>query len=369
MAEQAGTAERRPSGTTSHRCLRVVAAVLFASLASGPASAAEPATPGVAPARAAAAVDGQPPSTRPADKPATPQEAEAARLQKIGAAKTWGYQLNSLTVDTAAATPYDLLVVDATAGLAGDTPFTAAKVAQLKQKPDGTRRLVISYLSIGEAEEFSPFTFNREYVEEDAPDWLMGENPKSKGNRLVRFCSEGWQRTIIGDDTGRSLYNSLEAAPLQRLIELGFDGVYLDRADVYTEVAKECPDGRSKMIQFVERIAASARRAAPGFLVVLQNAEELLADPRVVTTIDAAAKEALFYGIDPAETANSAKVVAASIAHLKRARAAGRPVFVVDYVNDKTKRADVKSRSEANGFVSYIAPRDLSSLWLPGVDF
>ena len=34
-----------------------------------------------------------------------------------------------------------------------DGPFSPAQVERMKQKPDGSRRIVLSYMSIGEAED------------------------------------------------------------------------------------------------------------------------------------------------------------------------------------------------------------------------
>ncbi|MEQ1713789.1 MAG: MJ1477/TM1410 family putative glycoside hydrolase, partial [Hyphomicrobium sp.] len=283
--------------------------------------------------------------------------------------KSWGYQLNGLKVEDAARSPYDLLVVDATTGLAADRPFQPSEVAALKKKADGGKRVVVSYLSIGEAEDYRPDYFTAEYMTEDAPDWLMHENPQWKGNRIIRFCNEGWQKTILGDEAGMSVYNSIELSPLYRLIEAGFDGVYLDRVDVYSEVKKECPDAEAKMVEFVARLAAHARKKNPHFMVILQNAEELLQHKKMIDAIDAIAKEDLYYGVDYSEKANSATYVRDVLDNLKLAKAAGRPVFVVDYVKDRTKIQDAKKRIEAQGYIAYIGPRDLGKLWLPGVDF
>jgi cysteinyl-tRNA synthetase len=322
-----------------------------------------------------ALADQRPPAPQPAvrprrDEPAALAAASGAeRLRRVNAARSWGYQLSGLAVAAAQRSPYDLLVIDATTGHAADRPFRADEIEALKRKPDGSRRLVVSYLSIGEAEDYRPDYFSKEYLEEDAPDWLMAENPQWKGNRVIRFCREGWQQTILGDENGRNVYNSLDPSPLYRLIEMGLDGVYLDRVDVYHEVAKECPDARARMIEFVARLAAHARKKNPHFLVILQNAEELLASPQMINAIDAVAKEDLFYGVDHTEKANSAALVADSVANLKRAKAASRPVFVVDYLRDRGRIADAKRRIEAQGFIPYIAPRDLGALWLPGVNF
>ncbi len=296
------------------------------------------------------------------------EAARTARLSRINAVRSWGYQLASLSLAAAQASPYGMLVVDATTGLDTGKPFTRDEVERLKRAPDGSRRLVISYLSIGESEDYRGY-YAKEYEEEEAPDWLMKENPQWKGNRLIRFCEKGWQQTILGDENGRNVYSGDEPSPLYRLLELGFDGVYLDRVDVYGEIAKECPDGANKMVEFVSKLSAHARKRDPEFLVILQNAEELLAHPKMIDSIDAIAKESLFYGGDMGQGKNPAAQVQAVIADLRLAKAAGRAVFVVDYVNDKGRNADAVSRIRAEGFVPYIGPRKLDRLWLPGVQF
>ncbi|MEW5962063.1 MAG: endo alpha-1,4 polygalactosaminidase [Pseudomonadota bacterium] len=335
----------------------------------GEAEAVLPLAPAPVPAvrtPAPAARPGSPPAGVPSHSMA---EADLARQAAISAARSWGYQLSGLAPAEAGRSPYDLLVLDATTGHAADRPFRHDEIEALKSKPDGSRRLVVSYLSIGEAEDYRSDYFTAEYLSEDAPDWLLGENPAWKGNRLIRFCSEGWQQTILGDGEGRNVYNSVEPAPLTRLVELGLDGVYLDRVDVYQEVAKACPDAERRMIAFVRRLAEQARRLRPDFLVILQNAEELLARPEMIAAIDAVAKEDLFYGIDHSEKANPRSAVEESLAHLRRARAAGRPVFVVDYLQDRGKITDARRRIEAEGFIPYFAPRNLDALWIRGRNF
>jgi cysteinyl-tRNA synthetase len=123
------------------------------------------------------------------------------------------------------------------------------------------------------------------------------------------------------------------------------------------------------MVDFIVRLAAHTRKANPGFLVVLQNAEELTRHKRMLETVDAVAKEDLFYGADHSQNANSAADVRDSLQYLKAVKVAGRPVFVVDYVNSAAKKADARRRIEEQGFIPYIGPRDLGRLWLPGRDF
>jgi cysteinyl-tRNA synthetase, unknown class len=307
-------------------------------------------------------------------RPAKPLPASTAanqkqRLEAVTRVRSWAVQMQNLDVPTAATADADLIVVDATSGATGGRALTGDEVTALKRKPDGGRRLAISYLSIGESEDYRPDYFNSEYMTEDAPDWLLKENSRWKGNRLIRFCKEGWQRTILGDDDGRNVYNSLDPSPLYKLIELGFDGVYLDRVDVYSEVQKECPDAAAKMVDFVARLAAHARKKNPNFIVILQNAEELLTNPKMVEAIDAVAKEDLFYGANHTERENEASMISGALENLAFATAKGRPIFVLDYLHDANLRAADKAKIEARGFIPYFGPRKLDQLWLPGQHF
>lgn len=357
-------------------CAAVFLALLALSLMALPATAAR--QPDLPP----------PPVPKPAHRPTKPKsnapdpkaalERAAAstqlRLQRINGARSWGYQLEGIDIGALQRSPFDLLVVDATTGLAAGRPFRPEEVRSLKTKPDGTPRLVVSYLSVGESEDYRPEYFSKEYLEEDAPDWLMHENKDWKGNRIIKFCSDGWQRTILGDDDGKSVYGGDESAPLYRLMDLGFDGVYLDRVDVYEEVAKQCPNAREKMIDFVVRLAAHARKRNPNFVVILQNAEDLLKAQRMVEALDAVAKESLFHGWGGGDGSNKSVVnsesdIKWSVERLDIARGAGRAVFVVDYCSDRAQ-ADVSVRRiREKGYIPYIAKKTLDALSVPGRDF
>ena len=70
----------------------------------------------------------------------SPSDAAAA----LARARSWAYQLQNINAAALARTGYDLLVLD---GLA----LGSAEVARLKRKPDGSRRLVLGYMNIGEA--------------------------------------------------------------------------------------------------------------------------------------------------------------------------------------------------------------------------
>ena len=121
--------------------------------------------------------------------------------------------LNSL-----AACNYDLLLVDA---LFNGEFLTSAEVEVLRRKPGGAPRLVISYISIGEAENYR-YYWNPEW-EENPPSWLAGENPHWEGNFKVRYWDPRWQALIFGT----------EDSYLGHILAAGFDGAYLDIIDAF----------------------------------------------------------------------------------------------------------------------------------------
>ncbi|MBA4173560.1 MAG: hypothetical protein C0511_13165 [Hyphomicrobium sp.] len=78
---------------------------------------------------------------------------------RLSAVRSWGYQLQNLdkTFDALAASDTDLLVVDFSMSQAAGRPMKPldpAEVERLKTRPDGGRRIVLAYFSIGEAEEY-----------------------------------------------------------------------------------------------------------------------------------------------------------------------------------------------------------------------
>lgn len=306
-------------------------------LAQGAARPGEGAPPGpgvVAPAKALA-----------------PAEQRRRRLDRV---HSWSYQLRLIRFPEIAASPFDLVVVDH--ALAANRRFLQQFPAELVQtaklKPDGSRRIVLAYLSIGEAERYR-FYWNEDWYDPTKkPGWLGAMNPEWEGNYLVRFWDPDWQKIILN---GPDSY-------LARIMEAGFDGIYLDRADAHSDWAKENPDAEENMATFVQKIAAAARGRDTHFLVVMQNAEELLERRPVREAIDAIAKEDLFYGIDHKATPNDPATVDWSLKLLRSAKRAGRRVFVVEYLSEPEQVRDARRRAEVEGFVIHFTTRDLGDL-------
>ena len=149
---------------------------------------------------------------------------------------------------------------------------------------------------------------------------------------------------------------------LDKIIAAGFDGVYLDRADVYEAWRVERPDADRDMTRFIVDLAAYARAKNPNFVIVLQNAEELARYKVLREAIDAIAKEDLFFGLDGAGKPNSEDDVKTALQFLKLVQKEGRPVLTVEYIDDPAKRHRTEQKMTYLGFIPYFGPRELDEL-------
>ncbi|MCK5198632.1 MAG: endo alpha-1,4 polygalactosaminidase [Spirochaetales bacterium] len=155
--------------------------------------------------------------------PATPYNINTDNIQNISQAKNFLYLINSENYSTrqdfitdVSATNYDVIIMDL---FHNEDAYTSSQIDELKVKQNGSNRLVICYMSIGEAEDYR-FYWNP-VGETGDPIWLDQENPDWKGNFKVRYWEKEWQDIILsGDDSY-----------LGKILAAGFDGVYLDIID------------------------------------------------------------------------------------------------------------------------------------------
>lgn len=316
---------------------------------------------GAGTARCADAKPQQRPATTAAEaasEAAEPRTALRQRRQAINAVRTWGVQLRYLDRAAIAETPLDLIVMDYAPHPKKDVeiPYAAGDIAGLKSKPGGGRRLVIAYLSIGEAERYRSYWKSAWDAPETRPAWLGTENALWPGNYLVKFTDPEWQSIIFG--TPESY--------LDRIIAAGFDGVYLDRADAFQDPGQNEDEAAEAMVRYVSRLADHARRLNPQFLIIMQNAEELIRFSALRQRLDGLSKEDLSFGNDNSSLANAPQMVRDSLANLRRAKKAGLAVFTLEYLSDAEKTAHVRAIAAREGFVLYVAERLLDKMNLDG---
>ena len=281
-----------------------------------------------------------------------------SRQHAISAVKSWGYQLQKMDLDALTVSPFDLLVIDHAPDRVESVELLLrrSEVSVLKEKPDGSRRLVLAYVSIGEAERYR-FYWDDAWLEPASrPDWLGAVNPQWVGNYPVEFWQPSWQTLIYGQSDSY----------IDRVLDAGFDGIYLDRADVYQQFATR-PNAEAEMASFLTNLIDHARRLKPDAIVVLQNAEELLRRKDIRGRIDAIAKESLYLNPEAATPA-PASDTEASLADLRLARKAGRKILVVEYTADPIAARSARRQAEADSFLIHFTHRTLSELNVRGPD-
>lgn len=146
-------------------------------------------------------------------------------IDNIAQTKNFLYLLNYEEFDTKQAfissvsdTNYDVIIMDL---FFNDNTFTDEEIERLKTKKNGAKRLVVAYMSIGEAEDYRYYWQSHWRVGE--PSWLKAENPDWKGNYKVEYWQPDWQNIIYGND------NSY----LKKVLDASFDGIYLDIIDAF----------------------------------------------------------------------------------------------------------------------------------------
>lgn len=132
---------------------------------------------------------------------------------------TTNFTTKSDFITAVTSTNYDLLIMDLF--FHNGVAFTSDEINQLKNKANGGKRLVISYMSIGEAEIYRYYW--QSSWNTNKPSWLDKENPDWPGNYKVKYWYPEWQNIIYGNDSSY----------LKKILDANFDGVYLDIIDAF----------------------------------------------------------------------------------------------------------------------------------------
>jgi uncharacterized protein (TIGR01370 family) len=298
--------------------------------------------------------------------------------------------LESDLVEQIAASEYDLVVLDFIPSEENNTDYPMAEVVtQLHDAPHP--KLVVAYIDVAEAEEYR--TYWQEGWGVGNPAWIAGDDPDGwEGNFPVAYWYDEWREIWLG-----------EGGYLQAILDAGFDGVYLDWVEAYSDenviviAEREGVDPLQEMIWWVEDIAnfTRARRPDSDFVVIAQNAAELAEHDDYLTVIDGIAQEQVWFdgGTDndppgdcplprtDAEVDTDTYRASLSepcrrvydnypdstlhvsseeyLRYLTLAQRKGMPIFTVDYALDPETVAWVYETSRALGFVPFVSNRAL----------
>ena len=274
-----------------------------------------------------------------------------------GEITSWAYQLQNADPAEIANSNFDLVVIDYSRDGTEDLKYTPQEI-QLMQE---SGKIVIAYISIGEAENYRFYW--KESWDTDPPDWIGKENPEWEGNYPVKYWFDEWKQIIF--------------EYLDKIIEQGFDGIYLDKIDSFEywsdanngeDIVLSEEDAANKMIQFVLEITNYVRveKGITDFYIIPQNGENILDFDENVTYLDAISGigiEDLFYnGLEPMPP----EITNERIYYIDKVQNAGKLVLSVDYVDDglgfsgenKERIEDYFDKARSKGYIPYAARVD-----------
>lgn len=146
-------------------------------------------------------------------------------ILKLSDAKNYLYLINpidlktkNLFIKTIAATNYDMITIDL---FYNDRPLTASEVAKLKTKANGGKRLIISYINIGAAENWRYYWQHNWQLND--PIWVKKKYAGYEDEFYVQFWHEDWKKIIYGNPDSY----------LKKILDAGFDGAFLDNVEGY----------------------------------------------------------------------------------------------------------------------------------------
>ncbi len=262
-------------------------------------------------------------------------------------------------VQKLASSDRDLIFIDAAFSSDGD--WTPAEIETIRAGKKG--RHVVAYVSIGEAEDYRPYWQKSWDADKDgkpdatAPKFLTTENPDWKGNYRVRYWQPEWQQIML--------------PAVDKVVAQGFDGIYLDIVDAfefyeYDATTKDWLDDRPNpetdktyRADMIATIAQRARAKNPGFLVIPQNAPQLLAHADYRDLISAIGVEDLFVAGKKLRSEKQSRYV---VGFLEKLKSQGKPVLVIDYPKATEVHAAAFELAAKHGFTLLLTDRELTTL-------
>ena len=312
--------------------------------------------------------------------------------ERLAGVDTWFYYiLIDETVDDVieqvVASDYDMVVIDPIITERDSTDHDIQSAVNAIQE---SGKIVIAYIDIGQAEDYRIYWQNDWQVGD--PEWIVSEDPDGwTGNYPVAYWWDEWREIWLDENEGL----------LQLLLDIGFDGIYLDWVEAYSDedvvafAQQDGVDATQEMIWFVSDLSEYGKSQRSDFIVISQNAAELAEYDEYLAVIDAISQEQTWFdgaaeGVEgdcplPATDTNiDTDAYYQSLAaecqelytlfpestlhvssqeylyYLTMARDKGEIIFTVDYALQAENVAWIYETSRSYGFVPFVGPRPLN---------
>ncbi len=302
-----------------------------------------------------------------------------------------GFEPTQLELQQMVDSQYDMVVLEPIFTDASNTDYEmSAHIAELHSSPHP--KLSIAYIDIGQAEDWR--TYWQAGWSIGNPTWIVANDPDGwEGNFPVAYWHPQWQDIWLNPQNGY----------LKQLIDTGFDGIYLDWVEAYSDenvITAALNDGvnpQVEMISFIQEMKTFTKTLSPGFTIIGQNATELVEDDSYVAVVDAIAQEQTWFDgaasnnpagdcplpateddIDTIAYYNSLSTgcqqmyndfpnstlhvsTESYLYYLNMATEKNIPVFTVDYAVQQNNIDSVYMDSKALGYIPFVGQRALAN--------
>jgi cysteinyl-tRNA synthetase, unknown class len=290
----------------------------------------------------------------------------------ISTVNDWLYviSMDDVSIEQIADSGFDLVVMDYSKNGAADGEYLPGQIEQLHD----AGMTVIAYFSIGEAEDYR-FYWNPAW-NENPPVWLGPENPDWQGNYKVRYWNEDWRKILMGVDSG------VDKSYLDRIIDMGFDGVYLDIVDAFEYWSDEQPEltriearrSMKDLLQTIKHYAINDRQQEH-FYIFPQNASAIIVNENdelddlgreYLSICEGIGAEDTWYN-ETDEQDSEEMQYTVDLLYLFKEHSLSHLVLSVDYIwNEESPNAEANinrcnnyhSQAREHGFLSYAAQRN-----------
>ncbi|MBK7212515.1 MAG: endo alpha-1,4 polygalactosaminidase [Bacteroidales bacterium] len=282
--------------------------------------------------------------------------------------KFWAYQLEGLdrpsAIDSICNSHYDLIVMDQERSIIGDEDYdNSSDVSKIKasKNSSGKGKLVLSYIDVGQAESYR-YYWKAEW-DLAHPSWMMEKDPDGwNDNYGVKFWAPEWK--------------AIMKSYIDRIIEDGFDGIYMDWLMIYEEQSiidaakNEGLESGPALVSFIKELADYAHSKKSDFLFIAQNAPELGQYEEYRNIIDGIAQEDIWYdgsgdpdnGGSQGDVEMDASESEYVIEQLNVWLQNNKPVLNVEYASQPAKVSRAYTLGGQNHFVTYTTLRLLDKL-------
>lgn len=164
--------------------------------------------------------------------PTKVENENAEDITSMSQVKNYLYLINNAKFDNKedlinqiSKTNFDMITIDLF--FYRNNAYTKDEIERLKKKANGGKRLVICYMNIGAAEKWRYYW--RPLWQIGDPEWIAKPYEGYEEEFWVKYWDPEWRNIIFGNDDSY----------LKKIIDAGFDGVFLDNTEAYYFLYKD----------------------------------------------------------------------------------------------------------------------------------